>query len=178
MPSTATVSTFDGITLCSLQKLTNGILLLDNYLVTFIDIVYLFPFSLVHIVTSHVLLDWNYSLWLIDWLTYEENCFVKIYLTICLYCPQQPRLELGWLSCIWGLCSWACITPISSLDDLKDRVRTCWANLDQQIIDKFIDHWRDKLKVVVRLNGGHTEQLFSLSGAFAAVVCSVCVLRT
>ena len=36
-------------------------------------------------------------------------------------------------------------TPISSLDDLKDRVRTCWENLDQEIIDKSIDHWRDKL---------------------------------
>jgi len=61
---------------------------------------------------------------------------------------------------IYGLCNGAYHTPISSLDDLKDRVRTCWQNLDQQIIDKSIDHWRDKLKAVVRLNGGHTEQLF------------------
>ena len=44
-------------------------------------------------------------------------------------------------------------TPISDLDDLKDRVRTCWENLDQHIIDKSIDHWRDKLKAVVCLNG-------------------------
>ena len=51
-------------------------------------------------------------------------------------------------------------TPISSRDDLNDTVRTCWENLDQQIIDKSIDHWRDKLKAVVRLNGGHIEQLF------------------
>jgi len=34
-------------------------------------------------------------------------------------------------------------TPISSLDDVKDKVRTCWENLDQQIIDKSIDHWRN-----------------------------------
>jgi len=47
-------------------------------------------------------------------------------------------------------------------------VRTCWENLDQHIIDKSIDHWREKLKAVVRLNGGHTEQFFSLSGSFAA----------
>ena len=40
-------------------------------------------------------------------------------------------------------------TPISNMDDLKDRVRTCRENLDQQIIDKSIDHWRDKLKAVV-----------------------------
>jgi len=58
---------------------------------------------------------------------------------------------------------------ISSLDDLKDRVRTCWENLDQQIIDKSIDHWRDKLKAVVRVNGEHIEQLFWLFGLFAAM---------
>jgi len=50
--------------------------------------------------------------------------------------------------------------PISNLDDLKDRVRTCWESLDQQIINKSIDQWRDRLKAVVRVNGGHIEQLF------------------
>jgi len=49
---------------------------------------------------------------------------------------------------------------ISSMDDLKNRVRTCWESLDQQIVDKATDHWRDKLKAVVRLNGGHIKQLF------------------
>jgi len=53
------------------------------------------------------------------------------------------------------LCSRAYHTPISSLDDFKDRVCTCWENLDQEITDKSIDHWHDKLKAVVRLNGGH-----------------------
>ena len=53
--------------------------------------------------------------------------------------PQQPRLDFGWLPCIWDSLS----TPISSLDDLNDRVRTCWKNLDQKIIDKSIDHWRN-----------------------------------
>jgi len=48
----------------------------------------------------------------------------------------------------------------SNFDDLEDRVRTCWENLNQQIIDKSIDQWRDRLKAVVRVNGGHTEQLF------------------
>jgi len=38
-----------------------------------------------------------------------------------------------------------------------------WENLDQPMIDKSIDHWRDKLKAIVRLNGEHTEQLFWLS---------------
>ena len=50
--------------------------------------------------------------------------------------------------------------PISNLNDLKDRVRTCWESLDQQIINKSIDQWRDRLKAVVRVNGGHIEQLF------------------
>ena len=59
-------------------------------------------------------------------------------------------------------------TPNSSLSDLKDRVRTSSGNLDKQIIDKSIDHWPDKLKAVVRLNGGHIEQL---SVSFVAVLC-------
>ena len=46
------------------------------------------------------------------------------------------------------------------LDDIKNRVRTWWNNLDQQISDKSIDHWQDKLKAVVRLNGGQIELLF------------------
>ena len=29
--------------------------------------------------------------------------------------------------------------PIVGLEDLKDRVRTCWASLDQQLINKAID---------------------------------------
>jgi len=52
-------------------------------------------------------------------------------------------------------------------------VRTCWENPDQQIIDKSVDQWRDRLKTVVRVNGGHVEQLFGLSGSFAAVLSSV-----
>jgi len=59
-------------------------------------------------------------------------------------------------------------TPISTLGDLKDRVRTCWENLEQEIIDK-----SDKLKAVVWLNGGHIEQMFWLSGSFAAVLSYV-----
>jgi len=50
--------------------------------------------------------------------------------------------------------------PISNLEDLKDRLRTCWENLDQQMIGKSIDQWCDKLTAVVRVNSGHIEQLF------------------
>jgi len=38
---------------------------------------------------------------------------------------------------------------------------TCWANLDQQIISKAVDQWRPRLKAVVQVHGGHTEQLFT-----------------
>jgi len=47
------------------------------------------------------------------------------------------------------------------LEDLKDRVRTCWASLDQQLINKATDQWRPRLKTVVKVYGGHIEQLFT-----------------
>ena len=63
--------------------------------------------------------------------------------------------------------------PISNLDDLKDRVCTCWKRFDQQIINKSIDHWRDKLKAVVWVNGGHIEQLFWIQYLLNLLSCSV-----
>jgi len=42
--------------------------------------------------------------------------------------------------------------PIVGLQDLKDRVRTCWASLDQQLINKAIDQWRPRLKTVVKVH--------------------------
>jgi len=45
------------------------------------------------------------------------------------------------------------------LEDLKDRVCTCWASLDQQLINKAIAQGRRRLKTVV--DGGHIEQLFT-----------------
>ena len=47
------------------------------------------------------------------------------------------------------------------LEDLKDKVRTCWASLDQQLINKAIDPWRPRLKTVVKVHGGQIEQLFT-----------------
>jgi len=51
--------------------------------------------------------------------------------------------------------------PIVGLEYLKDRVRTCWASLDQQLINKAIDQWQPRLKTVVKVHGGHIEQLFT-----------------
>jgi len=88
-------------------------------------------------------------------------------------CPQQPGLEPGWYSVYEGLQSRAYCTPFSNLSDLNNRVRAFWDSLDQQIIDKSTDHWRDKLKAVFRLNGGHIEQLFWLCvAAFLSKLCS------
>jgi len=77
-----------------------------------------------------------------------------------VWAPNSPDLNPVDYA-VWGALrqSVYCI-PISNLDDLKDRVHTCWESLDQQIINKSIDHWRDKLKAVIRVNGGHIEQLF------------------
>ena len=62
---------------------------------------------------------------------------------------------------VWGaLQQSAYCIPISNLGVHKDKMRTCWESLDQQIINKSIDQWRDRLKAVVRVNGGHIEQLF------------------
>ena len=50
---------------------------------------------------------------------------------------------------------------IVGLEDLKDRVHTCWASLDQQLINKANNPWRQRLKTVVKVHGGHFEQLFT-----------------
>jgi len=61
----------------------------------------------------------------------------------------------------------------------NNRVRTCWENLDQQIIDKSIDYWRDKLKAVGRLNGTDCTVVLTIWFICCyALLCSVCVLRT
>jgi len=49
-------------------------------------------------------------------------------------------------------------TAISIQGNLKNR--QLLGECEQKIIDKSIDHWREKLKAVVRLNGGHIEQFF------------------
>jgi len=43
---------------------------------------------------------------------------------------------------------------IVGLEDLKDRVHTCWASLDQQLINKAIEPWRQTLKTVVKVHEG------------------------
>ena len=60
---------------------------------------------------------------------------------------------------VWGaLQQSAYCIPISNRGVHKDRMLTCWESLDQQIMNKSIDQWRDRLKAVVRVN--YIEQLF------------------
>jgi len=71
--------------------------------------------------------------------TYEEKCLVKNSSNH-LYGPNSPDLN-PLITLCEGLGSTACILYsilISNMDDLilKDKVRTCWENLDQQIIIK------------------------------------------
>jgi len=62
---------------------------------------------------------------------------------------------------IWGALQQSVYrNPLCNLDDLKERARTCWESLGQPLINKPTDQWRDRLKAVVQVNGGHIEQLF------------------
>jgi len=71
---------------------------------------------------------------------------------------------------VWGALQQSvyCI-PISDSDDLKNRVRTCWENLDQQIIDKSVDQWRDRLKAVVLVNAVVYWGVYQPPGFFDSV---------
>ena len=44
---------------------------------------------------------------------------------------------------------------ITSIEQLKKRVRKCWRELDQREVDRAIDGFRKRLKAVVAENGGH-----------------------
>ena len=76
--------------------------------------------------------------------------------------PKQPRLEPGWLLCIWRALQQS-MYHIQFITWTMSRLSAHLSeNVYQQIIDKSIEHWRDKLKVVVRLNDGHTDYLVHL----------------
>jgi len=80
----------------------------------------------------------------------------QLHRDLCLAAEQsehKPR-RLCCLGCSAARC-------VQSSKDLKDRVRICWASLDQQLMNKAIDQWRLRLKTVVNVHGGHIEQLFT-----------------
>jgi len=94
----------------------------------------------------------------------ERNRISRVYTVAELICSQEenpgssksPR-DIKKLTGI----SRSSVRRIVGLDDLKDRVCTCWASLDQQFIAKAVDQWRPRLKAVVQVHGGHIEQLFT-----------------
>ena len=56
--------------------------------------------------------------------------------SVSLWPPNSPDLNPVDYA-IWGALQQSMYRiPVSNLDDLKDRVRTCWESLDQQIINK------------------------------------------
>ena len=62
-------------------------------------------------------------------LTYEDKALIKL--------DRQQKNINPVDYAVWGaLQKDVYRVPIVGLEDLKDRVRTCWASLDQQLISK------------------------------------------
>jgi len=90
-------------------------------------------------------------------LTYEDKASIKLD-------PQQKNINPADYA-VWGALQQDVYrVPIVGLEDLKDRVRTCWASrrqsrptTDQQ------SNWSvaTEMKTVVKVHGGHIEQLFT-----------------
>ena len=79
-------------------------------------------------------------------LTYEDKASIK------LDRQQKTIKPVDYLS---GCSTARCVQSSDlGLEDLKDRVRTCWASLDQQLINKAIDPWRQTWKTVVKVHEG------------------------
>ena len=49
---------------------------------------------------------------------------------------------------------------IKDIDELRARILTAWDEIDQRIIDAAIRQWRTRLRVCVKVKGGHFEQTF------------------
>ena len=80
-------------------------------------------------------------------LTYEDKASIKL---------DRQQKNINHVDyAVWGaLQKDVYRVPIVGLEDLKDKVRTCWASLDQQLINKAIDPWRQTLKPVVKVHEG------------------------
>ena len=90
--------------------------------------------------------------------------------------PDKNRPDLNPVNyAVWGALQQTVYrVPIMGLDDLKNRVCTFWASLDEQLISKAVDQWRPRLKAVVQVHRGHIEQLFT----WLSVVVCCCYLST
>jgi len=82
--------------------------------------------------------------------TYEEKCFVKIHRTICM-APNSPDLSLVDYAVYKGSAA-DHITfrfPAWAISETECAPAGTMLTNSLQIIDKSIDHWRDKLKAVI-----------------------------
>jgi len=49
---------------------------------------------------------------------------------------------------------------ITSLNNLKEKIRHCWGELNQGLIDRAIDQWKPRLLAVFKAKKGHIELMF------------------
>jgi len=49
---------------------------------------------------------------------------------------------------------------IRDVEHLKEVVQTCWEQIDQDVIDRAIGQFRNRLSLVVATGGGHIEHRF------------------
>jgi inhibitor of nuclear factor kappa-B kinase subunit alpha len=79
-----------------------------------------------------------------------------------LWPPNSPDLNPVDYS-VWGILQERVYhTRVTSLEELKQRLRTEWATLDHNIIAAAIRQWRRRLTACVKTGGGHFEQCLSL----------------
>jgi len=72
--------------------------------------------------------------------------------------PNSPDLNPVDYS-IWGaLQQLVYRQKIRNLDHLKEVLASCWEQIGQELIDKAIDQWLDRISLVIRAKGGHIEQ--------------------
>ena len=88
---------------------------------------------------NSVTLLWRNSFLINMRLTYEDEASIKL--------DRQQKNINPVDYAVWGaLQKDVYRVPIVGLEDLKDRVRTCWASLDQQLISKTLirgdRHWK------------------------------------
>ena len=61
--------------------------------------------------------------------------------------------------CIWGaLQQLVYRQKIRDLDHLKRALTSCWEQINQELMDKAIDQWMDRISLVIWAKGWHIEQ--------------------
>jgi len=72
--------------------------------------------------------------------------------------PQYWPSNIPDLNPVWGILQervYRC--RICDVDHLKERLIAEWRRFDQNIIDRAVNQWQERLRGCVRENGGHFE---------------------